>query len=153
MDEKIRQKMIVYVDMDDVLCDYSTAYNSALKDNPGIKYPQSQIDFYRKLKPIDGAIDGFIYLQNLLTCDVYILTAPSIRNPLCYLEKRLWVEDYFGLGTVEKLIISPNKALLKGSFLIDDMREGRGQENFMGEIIHFGSKNFPTWEAVIRKFS
>ena len=45
--------------MDDVLCDYKNAYALAAQSNPDIKYPQSQIDFYRKLKPIDGAIEGF----------------------------------------------------------------------------------------------
>jgi len=144
---------IIYVDMDDVLCDYRSSYNAALKKNPEIKYPQSQIDFFRKLIPVNGAIEGFKYLLNLSQYDVYILTAPSIKNPLCYLEKRLWVEDYFGIEVVNKLIIASNKGLLKGAFLIDDMVNGRGQENFEGEIIHFGSEKFFTWNDIITRFN
>ena len=51
---KIKPK-IVYVDMDDVLCDFSTAFNQCLLENPGIRFPQSQYGFYRNLAPIpDG---------------------------------------------------------------------------------------------------
>jgi 5'-nucleotidase len=148
----IMKAKIIYVDMDDVLCDYKNAYANALQNNPDIKYPQSQIDFYRKLKPIDGAIEGFNYLYKQAIFDVYILTAPSVKNPLCYLEKRLWIEDYFGLDVAGKLIISPNKGLLKGDFLIDDLVNGRGQENFEGEIIHFGTEKYLTWKNVMDKF-
>jgi hypothetical protein len=55
-------KQIIYVDMDDVLCDFSTAYDAAIKENPGIKYPQSQFDFFRNLKPLSGAVEGFKFL-------------------------------------------------------------------------------------------
>lgn len=75
--------------MDDVLCDYRTAYNAAREKYPDIKYPQSQLDFFRKLLPVEGAIDALNYLNCQDNLEVYILTAPSIRNPLCYLEKRL----------------------------------------------------------------
>lgn len=83
--------------MDDVLCDFRTAYEDILKKNPGIKYPQCQFDFFRKLKPLDGAIKGFKYLYNNEKFDVYILSSPSVLNPLSYLEKRLWVGDYLGI--------------------------------------------------------
>jgi 5'(3')-deoxyribonucleotidase len=51
----------------------------------------------------------------------------------------------------EKLIISPNKGLLKGDILIDDIVEGKGQEHFEGELIHFGSAKFPDWESVLER--
>jgi len=38
--------MIVYIDMDDVLCDYTTAFNNAIEKTPGIAFPQSQYGFY-----------------------------------------------------------------------------------------------------------
>ncbi len=40
------------------------------------------------------------------------------------------------------------KEKLKGDVLIDDYIEGRGQENFEGEFIHFGSEEFPNWEII-----
>ncbi len=49
----------------------------------------------------------------------------------------------------KKLILSHNKGLLKGDFLIDD-RTVNGVSEFEGEHIHFGSENFPNWESVIK---
>jgi 5'(3')-deoxyribonucleotidase len=122
--------MIIYIDMDDVLCDYTTAFNNALKETPGIAFPQSQYGFYANLAPITGA-------------------APSTKNPFSYTEKRVWIEKYFGIEFTEKLIISPNKGLLKGDILIDDLISGRGQENFEGEVMQFGSVSFPDWKTVM----
>jgi 5'-nucleotidase len=78
----------------------------------------------------------------------YMLTAPSTKNPLCYTEKRVWVERYLGMRFVERLIICPNKALLIGDILIDDQASGRGQEAFTGTLAQFGSAAYPDWPAV-----
>ncbi len=64
---------IVYVDMDDVLCDFMGTYTKARQQSPEIKYPQSQVDFFRKLPPINGAIEGFRQLWGSKKYDVYIL--------------------------------------------------------------------------------
>ena len=50
--------MRIYVDMDDVLCDWMGAYDEARERVPGQKYPQAQMDFFRKLKPLPNAIEG-----------------------------------------------------------------------------------------------
>lgn len=142
-------KAIVYIDMDDVLCDFTGAFNEALLRTPEIRYPQSQYGFYSNLTPIVGAIESVSELIKSEQFDPYILTAPSIYNPLCYTEKRLWVEKHFGIEFVNKLIISPNKALLKGSYLIDDRLQGSGQNDFEGELILFGSETFPEWEGIM----
>lgn len=140
--------MIVYVDMDDVLCDYSGEYQKDIAENPAIKFPQSQYGFYNKLPPLEGAIDAVNALISCEQYDPYILTAPSIRNPLCYTEKRIWIESKFGLDFVNKLIICPNKGLLRGQFLIDNNCNGRGQEYFEGKLIHFGRERYPDWNAI-----
>jgi len=139
---------IVYVDMDDVLCDYSTAHKSATMHDPEVLFPQSKQDFFLNLVPLPDAISTFEYLLDSATFDPYILTAPSIENPLCYTEKRLWVEKYLGLAVTNKLIICANKGLLKGDMLIDDWTFGRGQENFEGILLEFGSSKFQDWQAV-----
>lgn len=132
--------------MDDVMAAYTDAFNIALEKNPGIQFPQSQLDFFRNLKPIDGAIDAVNRLRKIY--DVYVLTAPSYKNPLCYMEKRIWIEEKFDMDMVQRLIISPNKSLLKGDYLIDDNIQGKGQEDFEGILVHFGSNRFPTWYHV-----
>jgi 5'(3')-deoxyribonucleotidase len=140
------KKIRIYVDLDDTMCDYSTAFHDAIKRNPDIKQPQSQYDFFRKLKPIKDAIESFLKLSNYF--DVWILTRPSMKNPLCYTEKRIWVEENLGYSWVERLIISPDKSLLKGHYLIDD----HYWKDFEGEKILFGSEEFPDWKSVMEYF-
>ena len=147
MAESVRQ--IIYVDMDGVLCDYMASYTLALAKEPRIQFPQSQYGFFRNLKPIKEAIESVQLLQQMGRYELYILTAPSIENPLCYTEKRDWVETHLGMDMVAKLIISPNKGLNKGHFLIDDHQFGRGQEHFEGKLLHFGSPSFPNWPAIV----
>ena len=139
--------------MDDVLCDFSGAHKRALDRKPENKYPQCEFDFFRNLEPIPQAIESVNWLISSPKYDVYILTAPSYFNPMCYTEKRMWVEKYLGMEMVKKLIISPNKGLNKGDYLIDDYISGKGQEGFEGELIHFGSELFPSWSEVIHYLS
>lgn len=143
---------VIYIDMDNVLCNFSKAYHKALLENPEIKFPQSQYGFFRDLEPIIDSIEAVEFLDAQDDFSVYFLTAPSIKNPLCYTEKRLWIEDKFGLEMVQQLIISPNKGLNKGDYLIDDHQSGKGQESFEGELIHFGSDKYKTWKQVLNYF-
>jgi 5'(3')-deoxyribonucleotidase len=111
--------MRIYVDMDDTLCNFTGAYQLAKERFPMQAYPQAGVDFFRKLAPLSGAVEGIKELARR-GHDVWILTKPSVLNPLCYTEKRLWVEDHLGLSWCERLIISPDKSLLMGDILIDD---------------------------------
>jgi len=142
-------KKIVYVDLDDVVFNFSKAHKEAIERTPGIKYPQSQLDFFRKLEPIDSSIESVKSLMKSDYFDVYFLTAPSLPNPMCYTEKCLSIKDHFGQEGVNKLIISPNKGLSIGEYLIDDHATGRGQDKFQGKFIHFGSSEFPNWKSVL----
>jgi 5'(3')-deoxyribonucleotidase len=130
---------------------YSNSYKLSLDNNPGIKYPQSQYGFFADLPPIEGAIETVKSLILDERYDPYILTAPSELNPSSYTEKRVWIERYFGIGFVSKLIICSNKGLLKGDILIDDHCEGKGQENFGGKLIHFGTSEYPDWITVVNR--
>lgn len=135
-------KEIIYVDMDQVLCDFYKGFLIELNKNPKQKYPQSAWGFFLNLEPIEGAIDG---IKELATkYDVWILTRPSVLNPLCYTEKRVWVENHLGMEWCEKLILSPNKTLFKGKYLIDDVKW-----KFDGEQLLFGSDKFPDWKSVL----
>ena len=142
-------KILLYVDMDDTVCDYAGAHADHRARNPGIAFPQSQYGFFSGLKPLPGAVEAMKYLLESEDYDPYILTAPSLKNPMSYTEKRVWVENHLGFEFVERLIICPNKALLRGHCLIDDCHKGKGQEGFAGELIHFGSEDFPNWKVVM----
>lgn len=131
------KKEKVYVDMDGVLCDFYKAKKEALLKNPKQLFPQSQWGFFLKLEEITDAISSFKKLEEKY--DVWILTRPSFYNVNCYTEKAQWVSDNLGFDTLKKTIMSPDKSLLKGDYLIDDMG---GQGNFEGEWIHFGTEKF-----------
>ena len=73
---------IVYVDMDDVLYDFLTAFQTAVEKEPKISFPQSQYGFFANLKPLKGAIDAMNWLYQSTQFKPYILTAPSIENPM-----------------------------------------------------------------------
>lgn len=138
--------------MDDTICNYRKQYLTFQKLYPDVEFPQSIKGFFYSLEFSKGAEEVVQKLFNDERYQVYILTAPSIYNPSCYTEKRLWVEEKLGFEWVERLIIAYDKSLLKGDFLVDDYDQGRGQDQFEGELIHFGSKDFPNWEAVGKYF-
>lgn len=139
-------KKRIYVDMDGVLCDYYGAYKKSISEFPEQKYPQATWGYFLKLAEIPGAIESFRKLQEKY--DVWIPTRPSFRNVNCFTEKAQWVWDHLGFDVLQKTIMSGDKSLLKGDYLIDD-QNGAGQDKFEGEWIHFGSEKFPNWKSVI----
>ena len=143
-------KKILYIDMDDVLCNYTSAFQIIREQQPEVEFPQSVPGFFENLKPMTSAVNSFLELAGRF--DVHILSAPSVFNPLCYTEKRIWVENHLGFEFTHNLILATNKGLLKGDYLIDDYVAGRGQENFEGELIHFGSDNYPDWLSIMKYF-
>ena len=141
----------IYIDMDNVLCDYQTAWENSMIDNPDILYPQSQYGFFRDLEPINSALFMFKRLSD--NFDVWILTAPSVQNPMCYTEKREWVGKHLGFEAAKRLILSPDKSLLIGDYLIDDIEDGRAKQNqFKGTQIVYGNDKYPDWFAVMEYF-
>ena len=137
----------LYIDMDDVICDFSKAHRGARLSDPDTAFPQSKPGFFLQLEPIENAIESVNELRDLF--EVYVLTAPSTRNPHCYTEKRVWIENQFGYPFTKRLIINPNKGLMIGEFLIDDRVKGNGQDLFRGELIQFGSQRYPDWSTVM----
>jgi len=139
---------IIYVDMDDTLCDFQGGFSKALAKAPEMPFPQAEYRFFANLQPIEGAIEVFMAMIRSAVYDPYILSAPSLRNPFSYAEKREWVEVHIGTDACNRLILCAHKGLLRGDILIDDKVSGMGQENFEGQIIQFGSSKFPDWVSV-----
>lgn len=137
------------VDMDGVLCDFAEAYFRMRRERPEVAFPQSIPGIFEDLRPIDRAIETVNRLRQKF--DVWVLSAPSVRNPHCYSEKRIWIERHFDLDFAYKLILSHDKSLIAGDVLIDDHINGKGQDRFAGRVIHFGSPDFPSWPSVERE--
>lgn len=145
----IKKRIRIFVDMDGVLVDFFTRFIEMLAKNPDIKFPQSQYGFFEGLDAIEDAIETYLFLAQYF--DVRILTAPSHMNPMCYTEKRIWVEKKLGMDVVFNMSISKDKSQFIGDYLIDDNDSGNGQENFQGKLIHFNQKT-NNWKHIKEYF-
>ena len=93
-----------------------------------------------------GAVAAFRQLAQ--KHEVYILSTAPWDNPESWMAKRLWVEKHLGEAAYKKLILSHNKHLNRGDYLIDD-RLANGADRFEGEHILFGGDQFPDWKTVL----
>lgn len=141
------EKKIVYVDMDNVLVDFPSAFKvvdaevlAAYKEKDEIPH------IFSKMEPMEGAIEAYTFLSK--NFDTYILSTAPWNNPSAWSEKLLWVKRYLGEVAYKRLILTHHKDLNRGDFLIDDrIKNGAGE--FDGELIRFGSKEFPDWKSVL----
>ena len=138
---------VLYIDMDNVLVDFPSgidhisatdraSYKGRLDEVPGI---------FGLMTPLEDAIDSFHKLSQ--TYDTYILSTAPWENPSAWSDKLLWVKKYLGDVAHKRLILSHNKNLNYGDYLIDD-RTKNGADRFPGEHIHFGTEAFPDWKSV-----
>ncbi|MDR0541491.1 MAG: hypothetical protein LBH19_04685 [Dysgonamonadaceae bacterium] len=146
------KKKILYFDMDNVLVDFRSGidrlskeiqceYEGRLDEVPGI---------FSLMEPMSGAVEAVNLLSQYF--DVYILSTAPWKNPSAWTDKANWVHKYFGIEKdavfYKRLIISHRKDLNRGDYLIDD-RTKNGAGEFQGELIRFGSEQFPDWEAIL----
>ena len=138
---------VCFVDMDNVLVDFPSGidrisdqdraiYKDRLDEVPGI---------FGLMSPLEDAINSFHKLSH--TYDTYILSTAPWENPSAWSDKLLWVQKYLGIVAHKRLILSHNKNLNYGDYLIDD-RTKNGADSFPGEHIHFGTTAFPDWKSV-----
>ena len=139
-------KEIVYIDMDGVLCDYGAFLEKMTSKGMNKFQVFKMLGVFEDLNPIQGAVNAFHLLDQYF--DVYILSTPLWSNPDSWKGKRIWVEKYLGKAAKKKLILSHNKGLMKGKYLIDD-REANGVLDFEGEHIKFGEEEFSNWQDVL----
>jgi len=139
---------ILYIDMDNVLVDFKSAfphlsseilteYDGRLDEVPGI---------FSLMQPMKGAIAAFEYLATRF--DTYVLSTSPWGNPSAWSDKLLWTKKYLGQPARKRLILSHNKHLNQGDFLVDD-RTNNGAGQFTGELVLFGSEIFPDWASVV----
>ncbi len=141
-------RKILYIDMDNVLVDFSTGisridpalraqFEGHLDDVPGI---------FSLMDPLENAIESYQKLSAMF--DTYILSTAPWDNPTAWSDKLVWVRRYMGNLAYKRLMLSHHKNLHVGDYLIDD-RTNNGADRFLGEHIHFGSERFPDWIKVV----
>ena len=145
-------KKIIYFDMDGVLVDLAAKIATYSKDFIDACQKDDTVDCIPDLfldpPPMAGAVDAFNKFVNSDKYNVYILSTAPWENPSAWMHKRLWVDKYLGEGAYKRLILSHNKNLNMGDYLIDD-RTKNGAGEFSGELIQFGSDDYPDWETVL----
>ncbi|MCZ4319044.1 hypothetical protein O4H26_08585 [Aequorivita viscosa] len=148
--KKRNAKQIVFVDMDSVLVDFQSGIDKISKTDQ-VKYA-GKLDevpgIFSLMEPYEGAIEGYRWLCK--NFDTYILSTAPWENPSAWSDKLLWVKKYLPKEAEKRLILSHNKHLAKGDFLIDD-RTANGAGEFTGKHIHFGpeGKDFGDWKMVV----
>ncbi|HWX78098.1 MAG TPA: hypothetical protein VNY32_11495 [Candidatus Acidoferrales bacterium] len=140
-------RKILYCDLDGVLVDFESAlpffsaeivktFDGRLDEIPGI---------FSKMGPLAGAIEAFETLSQRF--DTYVLSTAPWNNPSAWSDKLEWVKAHLGNTAYKRLILTHHKNLNKGDFLVDD-RQKNGASEFAGELILFGSSQFPDWNTV-----
>lgn len=142
-------KKILYLDMDNVLVDFNSVidkitqptrdeYAGRLDEVPGI---------FSLMKPLPGAVEAHLELSTLF--DTYILSTAPWENPSAWSDKLNWVNLHLGQPAHKRLILSHNKNLNAGDYLVDD-RTKNGVAEFNGVHIHFGTQAYPDWAGVLK---
>jgi len=141
-------KKTLYVDMDNVLVDFPSAFPQLSKET--LKEYEDRLDevpnIFSLMKPLPDAIESFNELSTLF--DTYVLSTSPWGNDTAWSDKLKWIKKYLGETAYKRLILSHHKHLNVGDFLIDD-RLKNGVDKFKGEHIHFGTSNFPDWNSVL----
>lgn len=90
--------------------------------------------FYASLPIMEGAK---LALTEMLKAgyDVRIVTSPWISNPTCASDKLNWVVTHLGSSWAQRTVITVDKTLVRGDWLIDDKPEIKGSVP-------------PTWEHI-----
>ena len=134
--------------MDNVLVDFASGI-ARLDDATRMEYADRLDEvpsIFSLMDPMPGAIDAVHRL--VAKYDVYILSTAPWNNPSAWADKVSWVSKYLDDVLHKRLILSHQKDLLKGDYLIDD-RHKHGADTFEGEWIQFGKEPFKDWEAVL----
>lgn len=141
-------KKIIYIDMDNVLVDFPS----------GIAQLSSEIqeEYKERLDEVDGIFSLMLPMKDAISSveflnqhfDLYILSTAPWENPSAWSDKLLWIKKYLPQIAYKRLILSHNKHLNAGDYLIDD-RLKNGADRFTGEHIHFGQDELPDWKSVV----
>ena len=91
--------------------------------------------YYDRLAVVPGAVEA---LNRMVAWghEVHIVTTPWANNPTCASDKLKWMDRHFGREWANRVVITRDKTIVRGDYLIDDKWAIKGAE-------------FPTWKHVV----
>jgi 5'-nucleotidase len=97
--------------------------------------------FYTSMDPIDGAISALKDIEDncMDFIEPFICTSPEVefQDLMCHSEKVQWNENFLSPFWVKRTIITKDKTMIRGHFIIDDKPEIKGALNPMWQQIHY----------------
>jgi 5'-nucleotidase len=108
--------------------------------------------FFVSMPPIPGALAGIVKLRDF-GHDVRIVTKPIRSSRFCASEKQLWVKRWLGKEWLECLVITSDKTVVRGDYLLDDAPYVDGSFAPLWQHIRFGSVLYPDWDAVVKAWT
>jgi 5'(3')-deoxyribonucleotidase len=135
--------------MDGVIVDFQSAFPKIDKQvlEKDINHPDHIEGIFSLMEPKSMAIKAVEFLSKHF--DIYILSTASWENPSAWSDKLEWIKRYLPVVALKRLILTHNKHLNIGDYLIDD-RIKNGASEFKGEFIHFEKSPFEGWPEVIQ---
>lgn len=146
------KKKTLYIDMDGVIVNFQsgidklpiavqTEYEDRFDEVDGI---------FGLMDPMTGALDSIAFLAEHF--EIYILSTAPWNNPSAWIDKVKWIQEHLPEIAYKRLILSHNKHLNIGEYLIDD-RLKNGADRFTGEHLHFGQEELKDWNAIVEYLS
>ena len=142
-------KKILYLDMDNVLVDFPSAF-ARVPEETLREYGEDKDEIpgiFALMDPVPGAIEAFHALAEVF--DVYLLSTAPWENSSAWSDKLEWVKKHLGEKAKKRLILSHNKNLNRGDFLVDD-RLANGAGEFTGTLITF-VPNKTSWPDLVKE--
>lgn len=135
----------IFIDMDGVIVDFEHFMHMHGKAGDDIKRMPGA---YLQMLPINLALQS---VQSLVGMgfDVWLATKPPTGIPFAYADKVQWVLTNLPY-LKRKIILTHDKSLLLGDYLIDDRPHKANADKFIGQLLYFGKEW--SWPEVIEFF-
>lgn len=114
-----------------------------------ILYISVEATMERNGKAMESLLKAYRFL--IERYDVYIVASNPSNDPDYARKMHEFTFETLGVAAHDRLILTNQKNLLYGDFLIDS-QTSNGASDFMGTRIEFGSDTFKTWDDVLEYF-
>lgn len=146
----LNTKPTLFVDMDGVICCFDTGVRAIepdmIWDDENVnRVCEANPRVFSTLPAIDGAKEALDILKDHF--NIYFASTPMWNVTESWMDKHGYIKKNFPWAE-KRLILTHNKGLLTGDYIIDD-RTVNGIAEFKGEHIHFGTTAFPNWDSVV----